>query len=67
MSIRLRYNVAQAAAYSGRHPSTIRKAAEAGELHGGQAKKKGRWSFRAECLDAWLDGDSCEHQQGSAA
>lgn len=62
MSERLRFNTAQAAEYAGCHPVTVLKAAEAGELHGGQRKAGGRWSFRRECLDAWLDGNECEHQ-----
>jgi hypothetical protein len=46
---------------------TILKALDAGELHGGQRKKHGRWSIRAECLDAWLDGAKCEHQTQAGA
>lgn len=75
MNTRLRFNTAQAAQYAGRHVDTIRRALEAGQLHGGQrvnqktgeVKKGGRWSIRLECLDAWLDGQPCEHQKGRAA
>ena len=35
----------------------------AGDLHGGQRTKGGHWSIRLECLDAWLDGQPCPHQQ----
>jgi len=65
--MRLRYDTAQAAEYAGCHRMTILKAAEAGALHGGQRVKGGRWSFRHECLDAWLDGEPCQHQAGSGA
>lgn len=62
MNERLRFNTAQAAEYAGMHVQTVRKALEAGDLHGGQRKAAGRWSIRRECLDAWLDGEPCEHQ-----
>lgn len=62
MSERLRFNTSQAAEYAGCHPATVLKAAEAGELHGGQRMKGGRWSFRRECIDAWLDGETCQHE-----
>lgn len=61
VNTRLRFNSAQAAEYADCHVDTIRKAAEAGALHGGQRTKNGRWNFRLACLDAWLDGDKCEH------
>lgn len=64
---RLRYSTEQAAEYSGRHVVTIRKALEAGDLHGGQRKAGGRWSIRFECLDAWLDGKACMHQEAGAS
>lgn len=74
MSTRLRFNTAQAADFADKHVDTIRRALEAGELHGGQRrdpqtgkpKKGGRWSIRRECLEAWLDGDRCEHQERAA-
>lgn len=74
MTTLLRFNTHQAAEYSGRHVDTIRRALEAGELHGGQRidkatgkpKKGGRWSIRRECLEAWLDGETCEHQSAAA-
>lgn len=52
----------EAAQASRRHPVTIRKALEAGELHGSQRKKGGRWSIRQACLDAWIDNLPCEHK-----
>lgn len=67
MNTRLRFNTGQAAEYAGLHSSTVLRALEAGELHGGQRKEKGRWSIRAECLDAWLDGVECEHQEAKAS
>lgn len=67
MTTRLRLNTKQAAEHSGRNVTTILKALESGELHGGQRKVKGRWSIRIECLDAWCDGEPCEHQTAGAA
>lgn len=61
--IRHRFNTGQAAEYVGRHVKTVLKALEAGELHGGQRCPGGRWSIRRECLDAWADGENCEHQR----
>jgi excisionase family DNA binding protein len=63
---RLRFSTAQAADYASKHVETIRRALEAGELHGGQRKVGGRWSIRRECLDAYLDGESCQHQRVAA-
>jgi Helix-turn-helix domain len=48
---------AQAAGRSNRHVVTIWRAAEAGDLHGHQPKRKGRWSFSPEAVDAWVQGD----------
>lgn len=59
----LRYTPAQAAEAAGRHVNTIHLALEAGDLHGGQRVKRGKWSIRVECLEAWLDGEKCPHQQ----
>ena len=67
MSERLRFNTAQAADFAVCHPQTIRKALEAGELHGGQRKAKGRWSVRRDCLEAWAEGAECEHQREEGA
>lgn len=67
MSQRLRFSTRQAAEHAGCHHETIRRALEAGDLHGGQRKVKGRWSIRLECLDAWLDGQKCEHQMDVAS
>lgn len=65
MNQRLRFNTAQAAEHAGCHPATVLKAAESGVLHGGQRKKGGRWSYRLECLEAWLEGEPCPHQESS--
>jgi excisionase family DNA binding protein len=46
---------AEAAKYANRCADTIRIAAQLGELHGHQAGRKGRWSFKPECVDAWLE------------
>ena len=53
---------AQAATVVGRHPVTIRKALEGGELHGFQRTRKGRWSIYADCLQAWVEGRPCPHK-----
>lgn len=66
MNQRLRFNTAQAADYAGCHVDTIRRALESGDLHGGQRTARGRWSIRLECLDAWVDGDKCQHQAAAA-
>lgn len=60
---RLWFNTAEAAAYTGLHPDTIRHALQTGELHGGQRRRKGRWSIRRECLDAWLHEELCVHKR----
>lgn len=56
---RIWFNTAQAADHTGRHADTVRKALEAGELHGHQRKSGGRWSTHVECLDAWVGGSEC--------
>lgn len=57
-----RLTPAQAAVVAQLHPQTIYLALESGELHGSQRVKRGRWSIRPGCLDAFLDGQKCEHQ-----
>lgn len=74
MSERLRFNTTQAADFAGCHRQTILRALESGDLHGGQRldretgrpKKNGRWSIRRECLEAYLDGSPCPHQEAAA-
>lgn len=48
-----------------RHPVTVRRALEAGELHGTQSGKGGRWLVREDCAEAWADGLRCEHQKAN--
>lgn len=62
-----RLTVPEAAAASRRHPITVRRALEAGRLHGTQHVAGGRWTVRADCLEAWCDGLPCEHQAAAAA
>ena len=62
-----RLNVADAAEYAGKHPVTLRRALEAGDLHGAQRTVRGRWSVLTECLDAWLAGETCTHQRTTTA
>lgn len=54
--------VAQASEAANRHPVTLWRALESGQLHGSQRMARGKWSIRPECLDAWVDGRKCEHQ-----
>lgn len=67
MSARIWMNTAQAGTHAGCHPDTVRKAAEAGDLHGTQRKANGRWRFHVECVDAWCGGGQCSHQVAGAA
>lgn len=67
MNLRIWMNTAQAAEHVGRHEQTIRKAAEAGELHGTQRKAGGRWRFHVSCVDAWVLGDECVHVRKKAS
>lgn len=45
-----------------RHSVTVRKALEAGELHGSQPNAGATWRARPECVDAWIDGRPCSHR-----
>lgn len=62
MSERIWFNTSQAADHANNHADTIRKALEAGTLHGIQRKTKGRWRIHRDCLNAWCGGERCEHQ-----
>jgi excisionase family DNA binding protein len=55
---------AQAAERTARHPVTVRRALEAGELHGGQRVKGGPWRIHRDCVDAWVLGEPCLHRRG---
>lgn len=57
----------EAAARTQRHPDTVRRALEAGELHGGQGKTRGRWRIHVDCVDAWALGEQCAHQVAAKA
>lgn len=61
MSERIYFNTSQAAERVGCHRDTALKALEAGELHGTQRKKNGRWRIHVDCLDAWALGTKCNH------
>lgn len=58
------FDTSQAGDHAGRHPVTVRRALEAGELHGGQPKPGGRWRIHRDCLDAWVARTSCPHGIG---
>lgn len=60
-----RLNTHQAAQVAGRARVTIARALEAGELHGTQAKPRGRWLIDPRCLEAWLNGEPCYHSTGA--
>lgn len=40
----------------GRHPDSVRRALEAGQLHGHQPKRRGRWQIHPDAIDAWIRG-----------
>lgn len=61
-----RLTVAEVVGLSRKHVTTVHRALEDGRLHGTQQVKGGRWTVRAGCLDAWLDGIPCEHQRPAA-
>jgi len=61
---RIWFSTAQAAGRAGRHPATVRDALEAGVLHGSQKAAEAHWRIHATCLDAWIAGQSCAHQEG---
>jgi excisionase family DNA binding protein len=60
---RIWLDVKQAAERAGNHAQTIRKALEAGELHGTQRVTGGRWRIHRDCLDAWCAREKCAHQR----
>jgi excisionase family DNA binding protein len=47
---------AEAAAYTRRHPDTIREAARLGELRSAQRAPRGPRQYKPEWLDDWLAG-----------
>lgn len=53
----------QAAIRSNFAIDTVKRAANAGHLHGHQRVVGGKWRFRPECVDAWVTGEKCEHQR----
>lgn len=58
------FTCTQAAEYVGMHVDTIRKAAAKGELHGTQrTAPNGHWRIHRDCLDAWMAGQKCTHQE----
>jgi hypothetical protein len=56
-------SVHEAAAAAGRHPVTLRRAIERGELHGHQQTRGGRWTLERQCLLPWLAGEPCIHKR----
>ena len=39
-----------------KHPGSIRRFADSGELHGHKRSKRGRWTFMSDAVDAWARG-----------
>lgn len=54
MSARL--TVKEAAVLARKHPDTVLKACQGGELFATQRVKGGSWSIREDSIDHWLDG-----------
>lgn len=68
MNTRIWFNTTTAAEHVDRHPDTVLKALQSGELHGGQSKAGGRWAVHVDCLDAWAVGEPCpRHGDAGAA
>lgn len=53
--------VDEAAAFSRRHPVTVRQALNKRQLHGSQRVPGARWLIQMECLEAWMSGENCPH------
>lgn len=60
--MKIRLTVTEVAEATRRHPVTIRRALEAGHLHGAQRSVHGTWMILEECAEAWADHVPCEHQ-----
>lgn len=58
--------VGEAAEIVRRHPVTVRKALESGEMHGMQRKARAHWLINEDCAVAWVTGERCAHQQQAA-
>ncbi|MFD5864411.1 hypothetical protein ACFWGP_05635 [Agromyces sp. NPDC127015] len=46
-----------------RHPVTVRRALESGDMHGFQRKPRSPWRIDPACARAWVEGRVCEHMQ----
>jgi hypothetical protein len=51
-----RLTVKEAAALARKHPDTVLKACQLGDLFATQRVKGGSWSIREDSIDHWLDG-----------
>jgi len=51
-----RLTVKEAAVLAKKHPDTVLKACQAGDLFATQRVRGGSWSIREESVDHWLDG-----------
>ncbi len=55
--------IREAAAEARRHPETVAEACRSGQLHGQQRARNASWRIEESCLDAWIRGVTCAHQQ----
>ena len=53
--------VDEAAAYAHRHPVTLYVDLKAGDLHGSQRVRGGRWTILRGCVDDYMAGRVCAH------
>lgn len=53
----------QAAEVAGFHWRYIGDLCRAGEIHGSQRKRGGKWRIHRDCLDAWMAKRPCAHQE----
>jgi hypothetical protein len=56
-------SVLEAATVARLHPMTVSDALRVNKLHGTQRVLRGKWTIRRDCLEAWIEGRKCEHQQ----
>lgn len=56
-------SVEQAAKIANRHRQTVADTLRIGQLHGTQRVRRGTWTVRRDCLDAWMEKRPCEHSR----
>lgn len=60
-----RLTVVEVADAARKHPQTVRRACESGELHANQSMRGGHWTVREDCAEAWADRQLCVHQSSN--